>query len=75
MYKPSRTSLNWANRAPGRAPVETRDDMSPISVVLFGTSEESCSDQAKAKCGGCMKLENGNNGRLYNIDCWCLSIK
>ena len=27
MYEPSKTSLNWANRAPGRAPVETRDDM------------------------------------------------
>lgn len=27
MYEPSKTSLNWANRAPGRAPVETRDDI------------------------------------------------
>lgn len=27
MHEPSKTSLNWANRAPGRAPVETRDDM------------------------------------------------
>lgn len=28
-YGPSKTSLNCANRAPGRAPVETRDDMLP----------------------------------------------
>ena len=27
MYEPSKTSLNCANRAPGRAPVEIRDDM------------------------------------------------
>ena len=35
MYEPSKTSLNCANRAPGRAPVEIRDDMSlRLSRVL-----------------------------------------
>ena len=64
MYRPSKTSLNWANRAPGRAPVETRDDMLLKFVNGVKIAKMAVLGSVRGSCRDRMKLENENNGGL-----------
>ena len=63
-YKPSKTSLNWANRAPGRAPVDTRDDMLLTSVDGVQTAKAAVQGSVRESYRNRTKFENENNGGL-----------
>ena len=56
-YKPSKTSLNWANRAPGRAPVETRDDMLLTFVNGVTIAQMAVLGSVRGSCRNRVKLE------------------
>ena len=80
MYKPSKTSLNCANRAPGRAPVEIRDDMLlRLRRVLDKTADGNPEIRSvREQCRSIIMFYEGRKWRqwtpLKRSDGWCLSV-
>ena len=80
MYEPSKTSLNCANRAPGRAPVETRDDMLlKLRTVLDKMADGDPEiESVRGRCRGIIMFYEVRRWRqwtpLKRRDGWCLSV-